>query len=102
MTLHSRTCSTKHIKRKPITLYEKTCLSVYRRRQCPIEPGDLLELERCDPLSNEAQKHRLGLCSTIKKSKFLPSAKQELTNTTFKQLELKKQRDQQLLQGQLL
>ena len=40
MTLHSKTCSTKHIKRKPITLYEKTCLSVCRRRQCPIERSD--------------------------------------------------------------
>ena len=37
MTLHSKTCSTKHIERKPITLYEKTCLSVCRRRQCPTE-----------------------------------------------------------------
>ena len=45
MTLHSKTCSTKHIERKPITLYEKTCLSVCRRRQCPIERGDPLEIE---------------------------------------------------------
>ena len=90
MTLHSSICSTKHIERKPITLYEKTCLSVCRRRQCPIERGDPLEIERGDPLSNETRKHRLGLCSTSKKSKFLQSAKQELTNTSFKQLELKK------------
>ena len=90
MTLHSKICSTKHIERKPITLYEKTCLSVCRRRQCPIERGDPLEIERCDPLSNETRKHRLGLCSTSKKSKFLQSAKQELTNTNFKQLEPKK------------
>ena len=32
---------------------------------------------------------RLGLCSTSKKSKFLQSAKQELINTNFKQLEPK-------------
>ena len=38
----------------------------------------------------ETQKHRLGLCSTIKKSKFLQSAKQELISTNFKQLEPKK------------
>ena len=43
-----------------------------------------------DPLSNETRKHRLGLCSTSKKSKFLQSAKQDLTNTNFKQLEPKK------------
>ena len=90
MTLHSKTCSTKHIERKPITLYEKTCLSVCRRRQCPIERGDPLETDRGDPVSTETQKHRLGLCSTIKKSKFLQSAKQELINTNFKQLEPKK------------
>ena len=90
MTLHSRICSTKHIERKPITLYEKTCLSVCRRRQCPIERVAPLEIERADPLSNETRKHRLGLCSTSKKSKFLLSAKQELTNTNFKQLEPKK------------
>ena len=46
-----------------------------------------LEIDRGDPVSTEAQKHRLGLCSTIKKSKFLQSAKQELINTNFKQLE---------------
>ena len=67
MTLQSRICSTKHIERKPITLYEKTCLSVCRRRQCPIERGDPFEIERRDPLSNETRKHRLGLCSTSKK-----------------------------------
>ena len=90
MTLHSKTCSTKHIERKSITLYEKTCLSVCRRRQCPIEQGDLLEIDRGDPVSIEAQKHRLGLCSTSKKSEFLQSTKQELINTNFKQLEPKK------------
>ena len=90
MTLCSRICSTKHIERKSVTLYEKTCLSVCRRRQCPMERGDPLEVERGDPLSNETRKHRLGLCSTSKKSKFLQTAKQELTNTNFKQLEPKK------------
>ena len=89
MTLHSKTCSTKHIERKPITLYEKTCLSVCRRRQCPIDLGDLLEIDRGDPVSTETQKHRLRFCSSIKKSKFLQSAKQDLINTNFKQLELK-------------
>ena len=39
---------------------------------------------------NQEAQNRLGLCSTIKKSKFLQSAKQELTNTNFKQLEPKK------------
>ena len=81
MTLHSRIRSTKYLERKPITLYEKTCLLICRRRQCPIERGDPFEIERGDPLINETRKHRLGLCSTSKKSKFLQSAKQELTTT---------------------
>ena len=85
MTLHSRICFTKHTEHMPITLYEKTCLSVCRRRQCPIERGDPLEIERGDPLSKETRKHRLGFCST-NKSKFLPSARQKLTNTNFKPL----------------
>ena len=78
---------------KSITQYEKTCLSVCRRSQGPIEQGDLLEIDRGDSVSFKAQKHRLGLCSTIKKSKFLQNAKQELTNTNFKQLEPKKNND---------
>ena len=39
-----------------------------------------------DLLSKVARKHRLGLCSTNKKSKFLPSARQKLTGTNFKPL----------------
>ena len=52
--------------------------------------GDLLETDRDDPSSKETRKHRLGPCSTIKKSKFLQSTKQELISTNFKQLEPKK------------
>ena len=68
-----------------ITLHEKTCLSVCRR-QCPTERGDLLGTERVDLLSKVVRKHRLGLCSTNKKSEFLPSARQKSTNTNFKPL----------------
>ena len=55
-----------------------------------MEQGDLLEIDRSDSVSTETQKHRLGLCSTIKKGKFLQNAKQELINTNFKQPEPKK------------
>ena len=82
MTLHSKTCSTKYNERKPITLYEKTCLSVCRRRQCPIEQGELLEIDRGDPVSTETQKHRLGLCSTIKKSRFLQNASTRISSSS--------------------
>ena len=76
MTLHSRICSIKYTEHMPITLYEKTCLSVCRR-QCPIERGDPLEIERGDPLSKETRKHRSGLCSTNKRVNFcrVPSKK---------------------------
>ena len=79
-------------------------------------------------MSKVARKHRLGLCSTNKKSKFLQSARQERINkhefqaaydrrsllklgeiVEFQQEELHcaraeevQQRDEQLLQGQLL
>ena len=52
-----------------------------------------MEIDRGDSVSTEAQKHRLGLCSIIKKSRFLQNAKQELINTNFKQLEPKKSND---------
>ena len=81
MTLHSRVCFVKLTEYIAITLNEKTCLSVYRRRQCPTERSDLLETERGDLLSKVARKHRLGLCSTNTKSKFLPSARQKSTDT---------------------
>ena len=80
MTLHSKTRSIKYIERKFIIQYEKNCLSVCRRRQCPIEQDDLLEIARGDPVSTETQKHRLGLYSMIKKRKFLQNVKQELSH----------------------
>ena len=83
-TLHSRVCFVKLTECIAITLNE-TCLSVCRR-QCPTERGDLLGTERGVLLSEVARKHRLGLCSTNKKRKFLPSARQELTETNFKPL----------------
>ena len=86
MTLHSRVCFAKLTEYVAITLHEKTCLSVCRRRQCPTERGDPLGTERGDLLSKVASKYRFGLCSTNKKSKFLQSAKQELTDTNFKKL----------------
>ena len=86
MTLHSRVCFKKLKEYIAITLNEKTCLSVCRRRQRPTERGDLLGTERGDLLSKVTRKHRLGLCSMSKKSKFLRSARQELTDTNFKPL----------------
>ena len=50
------------MERKSITQYEKICQSVCRRRQCPIEQGNLLEIDRGNQVSTKALKHRLGLC----------------------------------------
>ena len=76
MTLHSKTCSTKHTER-----YEKICLSDCRRFQCPIERGDPLEMDRGDPVSTETQKHRLGLCSTSKKRRISSSSGRRSSTT---------------------
>ena len=100
MTPHSKTCSTKYIERKSITLYEKTCLSVCRRRQCPIERGDPLEIDRGDSVSTETQKHRLGLCSTIKKEQILAECHARINQHEFQAA--RAEADQQLLRGQLL
>ena len=89
----TRVCFVKLTEYIAVTLHEKTCLSVCRRRQCPIEQGNLLEIDWGNPVSTDAQKHRLGLYSMIKKSKFLQNAKQEFVNTNFKQLEPKKSND---------
>ena len=111
----------------PITLYEKTCLSVCRRRQCPIERSDPLEMERGDPLSKETRNHRLGLCSTKQKEQILAECQARINKHEFQaaydrrsllklgeiddspqedlrlaRAEEVQQRDQQLLQGQLL
>ena len=53
----------------------------------------MLEIDRGNPVSTEAQKHRLGLYLMSKKWKFLQNVKQELVNTKFKQLEPKKVND---------
>ena len=101
MTLHSKTCSIKYIESKPITLYEKTCLSVCRRRQCPIEQGDLLEIDRGDPVSTEAQKHRLGrTLLDDQKEQILAECQARISQHEFQAA--RAEEEQRLLQGQLL
>ena len=109
-----------------ITLNEKTCLSVCRRRQCPIERGDMLETERGDLLSEVVRVHRLGLCSINKKEQTLAECQAEINRHEFQaaydrrsllklgkfvesqeklhcaRAEELQRRDQQVQQGQLL
>ena len=64
----------------------------YTRRHAPPSTSSAslsLSTRRLVCQSEKAQKHRLGLYLMSKKSKFLQSAKQELVNTNFKQLEPK-------------
>ena len=66
-----------------ITLNEKTCLSVCRRRQCPIERGDPLEIERGDPLSKETRKHRFGTLLGKQKEQILAECQAEIDKHQF-------------------
>ena len=111
----------------PITLYEKTCLSVCRRRQCPIEWGDFLKIERGDPLRKEIQEAQIRTLLDKQKEQILAECQArinklefqaaydrrslqklgEIVNSQQEELHLARaeevqQRDQQLHQGQLL
>ena len=127
MTLHPRVCIAKLTEYIPITLNENTCLSVCRRRQCLTERSDLLETERGDLLSKVTRKHRRGLCSIIKKEQILAECRARINRHEFQaaydrrsllklgeivdsqqeelhcaRAEEVQERDQQLLQEQLL
>ena len=83
MTLHSRVCLAKLTEYMSITLNEKTCLSVCRRRQCPTERGNFLGTQRGDPLSKVARKHRFGLCSTNQKEQILAECQARINRHEF-------------------
>ena len=109
-----------------ITLNEKTCLSVCRR-QCPTERSDLLGTERGDLLSKVSRKHRFWTLLDKQKEQILAECQTRINKHEFQaaydRRSLRKlgtivesqqeehhcaraqevqQRDQQLLQGQLL
>ena len=65
---------------------EKACLSVSRRRPCPIDRGNPLRREQGDLLwqvvkSSTLETHRLGLSWTDRKSKSSPNVRRRLRNT---------------------
>ena len=68
-----------------ITLNEKTCLSVCRRRLCLTERGDLLETERGDLLSRIVRMQIRTLLDK-QKERILAECRQKLTDTHFKPL----------------
>ena len=83
MTLHSRACLAKLTEYIAITLNEKTCLSVCRRRQCPTERDDLLGTERSGLLSKVARKHRLGLLLDEQKEQILAECQARINKHEF-------------------
>ena len=87
----------KYIERKSITLYEKACLSVCRRRQCPIEQGNLLEIDRGNPGSTEAQIRTL---LDDQKEQILAECQARISQHEFQAA--RAEEEQRLLQGQLL
>ena len=126
MTLHSRVCFAKLTEYIAITLYEKTCLSVCRR-QCPTERCDPLEIERGDLLSKECQEAQIRTLLDKQKEQILAECQARINKHEFQaaydrrsllklgaivesqqeelhcaRAEEVQQRDQQLLQGQLL
>ena len=97
-----------------ITLNEKTCLSVCRRRQCPTERGDLLS-KVARTLLDKQKEQILAECQAqinrhefqadydrrrlLKLGEIVESQQEELHCARAEEVQ---QRDQQLLQGQLL
>ena len=117
MTPHSTICCVKLTEYISITLNEKTCLSVSRRRQCPTERRDLLEKELGDLLSQVVRMQKLEFCSTDKKERILAECQAEINRHEFQtdydrslrkleelhcaQADELQRRDQQLRHGQL-
>ena len=100
MTLHSKTCSIKYIERKPITLYEKTCLSVCRRRQCPIERSDPLEIERGRPVEQRSSEAQIRTLLDDQKEQILAECQARISQHEFQAA--RAEEEQRLLQRQLL
>ena len=111
----------------PVTLYEKTCLSVCRRRQCPIERGDPLEMRTGRPVEQRNQEAQIRTLLDKQKEQILAECQARINRHEFQaaydrrsllklgeivdsqqeefhlaRAEEVQQRDQQLLQGQLL
>ena len=83
MTLHSKTCSTEHIEFKPITQYEKTCFSVCRRRQCPIEQGNLLEIDRGNPGEHRSSEAQIRTLLDHQKKQILAECRARISQHEF-------------------
>ena len=83
-----------------ITLNEKTCLSVSRRRLCPKERCDLLE-NAGRPAESSSQDAQIRVLLDRQKERTLAECQAEINRHEFQAEELQR-RDQQLLHGQFL
>ena len=99
MTLHSKTCSIKYIERKPITLYEKTCLSVCRRRQCPIEQGPVGDRSG-RPGEHRSSEAQIRTLLDNQKEQILAERQGRINQHEFQAA--RAEEEQRLLQGQIL
>ena len=94
MTLNSKTCSIKYIESKPITLYEKTCLSVCGRRQRPIEQGRPVGDRSGRPSEHRSSEAQTRTLLDHQKEQILAELPSKSSvHTNFKQLEPKKSND---------
>ena len=89
-----------YIERKSITLYEKTCLSVCRRRQCPIEQGNLLEIDRCESGEHRSSEAQIRTLLDDQKEQILAECHARVSQHEFQAA--RAEEEQRLLQGQLL
>ena len=103
MTLHSKTCSTMHIERKPITLCEKTCLPVCRRPSMSDRTGRPVGGRLGRPGEHRNPEAQIGTLLDKQKEQILAECQARINRHEFQaaRAEEVQQRDQQLLQGQL-
>ena len=103
MTLHPKTCSTKHIERKPITLYEKT-LSVSLSSSSMSDTGRPVGDRLGRPGEHRNPEAQIRTLLDKQKEQILAECQARINQHEFQaaRAEEVQQRDQQLLQGQLL
>ena len=102
MTLHSKTCSIKYIERKPISLYEKTCLSV------SLSSSSSMSDRTGQPVGDRSGRHGEHRSSEAQIRTLLDNQKEQILaecQARINQHEFQAARaeeEQRLLQGQLL
>ena len=76
-------CSIEHIEHKSVTLYEKICLSVCRRRQCSIEQGNLSEIDQGNPGEHKSSEAQIRTLLDEQKQKVLAECQARISQHEF-------------------